>query len=569
TGTYTSYDRLYRRAGVRGFNRPGDFNFRVLVLVDGHRINDNLVNYSAVGSDFVTDINDISRVELVRGPSSSLYGSNAFFGVINVITKRGRDIQGPGITGVGGSQDTYKAKFTYGDKFNNGAELYMSASHYQSEGEDNIEVQGLGRAIDMDRENSQRGFIKGAFADFTFSGGYVSRDKRPPVPITGVTFNDPRSELVDTRAYADLTYDHTYDNGLGVMARGYYDYAAFNGFYPFVPESLNRDRFRGQWLGAELNLSKMFGDHRVSLGGEYRYNFQQNLRSFSTFPPTEFSRVDEATAIWGVFVQDEYKITEQLTLNAGVRYDQYEFVDGRFNPRIALIYQPFEDTTLKLLYGEAFRAPSIFEENYTFADTWVSSNGLKAETMRSYEVNLVQQFGKHIQLSLSPYYYQVNDIIELTGSGTTSDPNLYRNVNNISTYGLDTELNGQWQNGWRVSLGYSYQQSKVNNQSRFPENSPAHTAKINLIAPLWEDRLFAGLNVNYMSRRNTFAAKVSERFLAHFTLYSTGMVKGLELSGSIYNLFDTTFDDPSTSDLAADVIRQNGRLFMVKLNYEY
>ncbi|MBL3529564.1 MAG: TonB-dependent receptor plug domain-containing protein [gamma proteobacterium endosymbiont of Lamellibrachia anaximandri] len=93
-GFQIAYDRSYTYIGARGFGVPSDFNTRILVLMDGHRINENIYNGVLADRGFVMDIDLIDRVEVVRGPASSLYGSNAFFGVINVITKRGRDLQG-------------------------------------------------------------------------------------------------------------------------------------------------------------------------------------------------------------------------------------------------------------------------------------------------------------------------------------------------------------------------------------------------------------------------------------------------------------------------------------------
>jgi len=106
-GFYTTYDRNYDYIGVRGFGIPGDYDTRLLLLVDGHRINDNV--YDSLYSDrgFILDVDLIDRVELVRGPSSSLYGSSAFFGIVNVITKKGRDLNGTEVSAAAGSHDSY------------------------------------------------------------------------------------------------------------------------------------------------------------------------------------------------------------------------------------------------------------------------------------------------------------------------------------------------------------------------------------------------------------------------------------------------------------------------------
>ena len=93
-GFYITYDRNYSFIGVRGFGRLGDWNSRILLMVDGHRLNTNVIGQAMLGTEFPVDVNLIQRVEIARGPSSSLYGSNAFFAVINVITRKASDLKG-------------------------------------------------------------------------------------------------------------------------------------------------------------------------------------------------------------------------------------------------------------------------------------------------------------------------------------------------------------------------------------------------------------------------------------------------------------------------------------------
>src|SRR5580704_5903794 len=93
SGFYVTSDRNYTFVGVRGFGRLGDWNSRILVLIDGHRINNNVLGQAMLGNEFLVDVDMIERVEIVRGPSSSLYGANAFFAVINVITRSAKQVK--------------------------------------------------------------------------------------------------------------------------------------------------------------------------------------------------------------------------------------------------------------------------------------------------------------------------------------------------------------------------------------------------------------------------------------------------------------------------------------------
>jgi len=134
-GFYATYDRNYSYLGARGFGRPSDYNNRFLLVIDGHRVNDNIYDSAFIGTDFILDVDLIEKVEIIRGPGSSLYGSNAFFGVIHVITKKGRNLKGIEASGEAGSQQTYKGRISYGNQFSNGVEGILSGTTYASKGD--------------------------------------------------------------------------------------------------------------------------------------------------------------------------------------------------------------------------------------------------------------------------------------------------------------------------------------------------------------------------------------------------------------------------------------------------
>src|SRR5260370_34317305 len=133
-GFYISYDGQDAFIGVRGISRPSDYNPLVLVLIDGHRVNENVYDATSVNCEFPIHIDLIDRVEIIRGPGSSLYGTDAFFAVINIFPKRGRDFQGTEVSLSGGGQQTYQGRVTYGQQFKNGLEVLLSERLYQSKG---------------------------------------------------------------------------------------------------------------------------------------------------------------------------------------------------------------------------------------------------------------------------------------------------------------------------------------------------------------------------------------------------------------------------------------------------
>lgn len=249
-GLDTTYDRNYSYLGVRGFSL-GDFytrNSRVLVLVDGHRINNSLTDGAAIGTDFILDVDLIDRVEVINGPGSSLYGNNAFLGVVNVITRKGRDLAGHGVevSGEAGSFDSYKGRVTYGNLFKNDLEVLLSGTLYDSAGQSSLYYPNYdprlnpgvgsnnGVAADDDADSYKSGFGSVAFHDFSLEGGYITRGKNNPTAQFGTDFNDNRFRTTDDRGYVNLKFAHEFPEVVDVTAQVYYDRQAFNIVEPYA-----------------------------------------------------------------------------------------------------------------------------------------------------------------------------------------------------------------------------------------------------------------------------------------------------------------------------------------------
>ena len=181
-GVYVTYDRGYNVIGMRGMNIPGDFGGRLLITVDGHRLNDPIYDAASSGMDFLLDVDLIERVEVIRGPGSSLYGNNAFLGVINVVTRKGRDVNGVELSGSAATFDTYTGRFTYGNQFTNGVELMISGTFYDSAGDRQLyypEFAAINNGIaqNMDGGRAGSGFASISWKGLSLEGGYVKRKK--------------------------------------------------------------------------------------------------------------------------------------------------------------------------------------------------------------------------------------------------------------------------------------------------------------------------------------------------------------------------------------------------------
>jgi outer membrane receptor for ferrienterochelin and colicins len=236
-GFYVINDRNYSYVGVRGLSRPGDYNARILFLLDGHRVNDNIYDGAYVGTEFPVDVDLIERIEIIRGPNSSIYGTGAFAAVINVITKRGRDLSATEASAEAGSWNSYKGRATYGERFDSGLETLLSGSFYNSQGHKNLfypefdsPATNNGVAVNADGDQSYDAFADIIYRDFNIHFVQNSRTKHIPTASFGTVFDDPRTRTTDARGYVDVQYHHVFGSW-ETLGRASYDWYDYHGIY--------------------------------------------------------------------------------------------------------------------------------------------------------------------------------------------------------------------------------------------------------------------------------------------------------------------------------------------------
>lgn len=570
-GMNVSNDRNYSYFGLRGFLRPGDYTTRVLVLINGHRMNENLFDSGTGGPDTFIDIDNVERIEIVRGPGSAIYGNNAFFGVINIVTRTGAQIDGTEISAEAGSYDTYKGRFTYGTALKNGVQLHLSGSALTSDGDDDLYYPEFGAtAENSDEERARYLFGSISYHGITLEGNYHWRDKNVPTASFGTIFNDGREYTEDHRSYLELRYESAIDAETAINAKISYDQYDYDAVYPYdyglAAPVLNKDVARGKWITPEVNVRRTFMDRLTAVvGADAHINLDQQFFNYDEDPYFLNSESDGLTHNYGVYAQTDLELYRDLNLVTGLRYDYFQDVGGELNPRIGLIYSPWKDTTFKLLYGEAFRAPNPYELLYQ------SSGGeaLAPESIRTYEAVIDQYFLKNYRASLSVYRFEVDDIIsqredpgELLGYVFENNPGVVGN-------GIEAEFEARFDHGVLARASYGIQRAE-DSVDREITNSPRHQAKAGLILPVVNDRLFSGFELQYTSSALTLSGnKADDFFLVNWTIYARELLPGLDLSLSVYNLFDENYGYPGAEDHLQEVIQQDGRTFRAKVTYSF
>ncbi len=593
-GIFTTHDRDYKYINLRGFGLPGDYNTRVLILINGVRVNDSIFNAAVVGYTFPLDIDLVEKVEVIRGPGSSLYGSNAFFGVINVVTKDPEEIDGIELSSELGSFDSYKGRVSFGKVFSDEAAGVFSLAYYDSQGQDlyfpeyDSPSTNFGVADERDYERFLNFYSKFTYRDLSLQVVYHYRKKGVPTAPWDSVFNSDVFTL-DKYFIADLKYEYAITGTLSVLLRATYSYSSNQGDYPSdwgPPEGVvvNRDIAKGKSAFAEILTYKQYPQHKLLAGIEYTYNFQLDQLNYDE-GYRQSPNLDERhnSKNWSVYVQDEWEISPGVLLNGGLRYDRYDIFGSSVNPRLALIYMPEPGTSLKFIYGTAFRAPSAYELYYH--DGYITQrppDHLEPEEITTYEVSWEQFIWEHIKGLISVYYYRTKNLIALKTDPQPPlcDPDydgiydtaclVYDNINQAEGRGVEMELKGRWSSGIETALSYSYQYARDSRTDRILLNMPEHLGKVHFILPLYRKRLFLATEGVYVGkRRSKNNTTVSEYFVLNLNLYGFSLNRHLEASFSVYNLLNRKFYDPASEELYMDRLEQDGRTFRVKVTYKF
>jgi len=607
--------------GVRVFGYP-EFGLRgvitentekVLILLDGLAVNEHLEGSGTiVFGDFPLD--NIERIEIIRGPGSALYGTNAFVGVISLVSKPAPATPVV-LSAAAGSFATRSASLRTG--WQRGDWQLSTFLHFlDSDGDRqpvavdalqqrenapwfspinaDVSLAGGPRGHTDNERRKWTGQLRLSGGDFAFNALAIDARKGPYV---GTLFTlTEESEAHPYQLQADASYGwqlgdsarlearlhgrhYVADNLWNSMPPGYRVPDGDGGFITYTRGQFDRQGATQQTFGGELKSTWTLGSRHTVIGG-LSYEEQSlydivNQTNVPGFGPERM--VDAAPIIIGepdrqlttLYLQDQWQALDTLALTSGLRMDRYSDAGTSVTPRLAAVWRPAEQLSLKAMYGEGFRAPT-FVESYLFAFGGFARGNIanEPETIRTGELVAIYRFGAQTLLQVNLFQSRIDNLLQLL---PTSEGFLeYRNQSELTVVrGIESELRVDF--GERLSGQLSYSNQDGENEA---------TGQPLLGMARWQARL--GLNYAFNERLNLHAElhAVGDRERNGFDSrapldgYHTvdvalwhALTEQFELSLTGHNLFDADQRFPDLSAGLRDDFPWEGRALSLQLTW--
>lgn len=604
-GVYQSDDRSYVTLGMRGLGRLGSYGNRILVTYDGQAMNDDWIGSSYVGYDGLTDLGDVERIEVVRGPGSVLYGTNALSGVINVVS---RNDAAPGVSaGISTNQDGVARGRVRGDvKLGKHAGAWVSVglargngrnfrfSEFVGSGPGN---DGVARDVDGFDAGTLRGRAYWKFVSLQWS--HHAYQKRLPTAEFGTLLGDRRTMQTDKRSFVELRAEPRLSDHVTLLSRLHWNRYSFRGAYArdAVDGGLEVDTYHGAWLGLEQRVEYTpFSKLRLTMGGEGQLHYlveQQARDDDSTFLDDTGSR-GRPFQVGALYALADATLGSRAQLSLGARLDAYSTFGSSLNPRAALILKPYAAGNTKILAGKAFRAPSTYELYYNDNGfTQVQSPNLSPESMYSLELEHAHRFSSSVLATAAVYGNYAARLISTAGAGTDVSPLHYENLSTpLVTVGGELGLRREFRQGvmFAVSYGLAVARFLDSNdlsdllafrataEKRSVSNSPVHAAMLKGVLPILNKALTFGSRLTLESQRydrfenrSDPIAQGRTRGSVLWDLVISGEESryGIRYSFGVYNALDWRYSAPVSGEFVQRNVQQSGRSFLASLDAKF
>jgi outer membrane cobalamin receptor len=585
-GMGVSQSNIYvDKIAVRGIQTW--FSEKVLVLLDGHSLNSDLLNGGATSTFANFPVEQIKRVEIIRGPASALYGENAFTALINIITKDAKDVNGVQISAKAGSYNTLITNLllgkTYGDydvtaninyRDTDGYSAYVANDSVGNSGNSNPTSQRLNANVSVKHNN---GFYAKANFNTTEEG-----------PRYGAAHAINNGDNSKREAYfVELGCKNEIGDNYTLDSRVYRDFFQFENKWRVFPSGFPTPVFTNGMLGyvgvnniktgIETLLTIKKENYTVVSGLSYEQQHLKDpwqkmnwhpltgtpLTSVQDFSDPSTNFVSEADRkFWAAYGELLYDVREDIRLTAGVRYDYYNDFGGVFNPRLGAAWEINAHNIVKLIYGEAFRAPTFAELYNKNNPALVGNPNLKPEKIKTVELYVQNTSWDNLETSLTLFQSTIDNIITTTSS-------TYVNHGETTTQGLEAELKYTLNRGSYLAANYTYQNPKNVETSQRLENISRHQGyaalnyRLNNYVNLYTDAKYIGKQTrSSIDTRNAVKSSITN----NLTLLAKDIIlKNLQMKFSLYNLFDEkSYDSNSPYDYPLA-----GRSYMAELTYKF
>jgi outer membrane receptor protein involved in Fe transport len=561
-GATLTYDRGYTNVGIRGVGLPGDYSNRLLILLNGQPMVDGTVGLIDAGTALGVNLSSLARIEFVRGPGSVLYGSGAMFGVINLVLKSEQEASSVMIGG--GSHHTTVASGRFAHDLLGGFSMSIAGSMQNDQGQNlffpefasSENNNGVSVGHDYDNYRNLMGTIAGH--GLRLLALTSSRTKGIPTGWFGTTFNR-QEQVTDGRSLLSLTSEHRTSATSQLFLRTSYDRYDYHGQFPYA-DQMSRDHSQSTRLNADLRyVWDAKPNHRVTFGAEYVDNVRAR---YTTFLAAGEHSIGKPFSVESLFAQSEFQPMRSLSVTTGLRYDRYARATSTMNPRVAVVWHVDSANTLKVLYGQAFRLPTVFETGFEDASqNFVPSQNLQPEKLRQYEVVWEGRLTPEVLISVSPYRLHMTGLIKQQTNADTGISQ-YQNLSDVISKGVEVQADYRRSDGlWSYA---SYARQDARDVGLRMLNSPVNLAKAGISTPT-SRTLQGALELGYESGRKTIAGnETSGVMLANVTL-SAALHSSLRVSVTARNLMNTRYATPGGIAHPEDTIPQDGRTFILKL----
>ncbi len=577
SGMYLSDDRSYGYIGVRGLNVPGDFNGRILLLIDGHRLNDPNYDYIPMLDDFPVDIQSIDRIEVIKGTSASVWGGNAIFATINVVTKTGRVVDGKHISAEYGTFSRRKLYADIGGITEAGLEYAFSAGTVHSNGQPSVYIPQFdgeggfsGQFNKRDGMAAQRLTARVSYQKVNLLLNVGSRVKSIPGASYG-TVLDAQNRTTDDIVNGEINTLQEISPHHSVLIRAYNDRNKYhqNAFVALDSGvAHNWDSAVTGLIGSECRLiGDWAGRGRYIVGLEAQTAYRLSFANANLDPYDLQYKESGRYRLHSAYVESMLVLKPGLQVTLGGRVDDYSLFARETNPRGGVTYALNSTTTLKALFGRAFRIPNNYERNIPPPPNSVGRYRLTPEHGFGGEGVLLIQPARDQSVQLSIFRYRLNNVVT-----QTTPEDLYGgfvNAGQIVTRGVDLAWRGRRDGGITWYMGATYADA-TGSDSQQLGNSPRWLSASGVSLPLSERSPWhISPSLRIVSPLKAQGSFVPWREIVDLTVGTSDLGGMVSAAFSVYNLFGA--DNPTVvgNQFSFPTMPSEGRTFRLQVGYSF